>query len=126
VDTTRKLKCKTRDYDFETGWFEIGGVFYGHGFWWNDAAVRDHAEYLGGPVVMAHLHAPQQVQGRTRKWTPSFCVGTLSDVPNMHYARRRRATSKWGPGCLWGYASDRSSQLWLTSAEPGGKLVFPM
>lgn len=125
-ETARKLKAKTRDYDFATGWFEIGGTFWGHGYWFNEAAVRDTAEYLGGPVVIAHLHTPQQVQGRTRLWTPSFCVGTLSDVPSMHYARRRRATSRWGPGCVYGYVSDKSSQLWLASCEPGGILTFPL
>lgn len=126
TDTAAKLKAKTVPYDIETGWFEMGGVYWGHGFFINENAVRDHAEYLGGPVVMAHLHHPQQVQGRTRTWSPSFCVGTLANIPAMTYARRRRSTMRWGAGCVWGEVCDDAAQLYLTSCEKGGTLRFPL
>lgn len=122
----RTLKTKTREYDIERNWFEMGGYFFGHGFFYNEAAVRDHAEYLGGPVVMAHLHAPQMVQGRTRIFSPSYCVGTLANIDQMNYARRRRATSRWGQGVVFGEISDRSAKLWLSQCEPGGTLPFPI
>lgn len=122
----RELKARTVEYDFEHGWFEMGGVAWGHGFWYNEAAVRDHAEYLGMPVVMAHLHRTVQENGRTRRDTPSFCVGTLANVDNMKYARRRRATSRWRHGCVFGEVSTRSAQLWLASCPKGGSLRFPI
>ncbi len=121
-----KLKCKTKPHDYEHGWFEMGGAFWGHGYWYNEAAVRDHAEYLGGPVVMAHLHRPHEVNGRTRKWTKSFCVGTLADIDNMSYARRRRATSLWGHGLVFGEVASDRAQLWLASCPKGETLRFPI
>lgn len=126
TDCAGKLKARTKEYDYEHGWFEIGGYFWGHGYWFNEAAVRDHAEYLGGPVVMAHLHRTVQENGRTRKDTPSFCVGTLADVDSMKYARRRRATARWRHGVVFGEVSDRSAQLWLASCPKGGSLKFPL
>ncbi len=126
TDATRRLKTQTREYDIEKNWFEMGGHYWGHGFFWNENALRDHAEYLGGPVVMAHLHRPEQSQGRNLRWATSYCVGCLADVPSMHYARRRRATSRWGHGAVVGEISDKSAHLWLVSCAPGGKLIFPM
>ena len=93
-----ELKAKTVPYDIGKGWFNIGGVFWGHGYMYNINAVRDHAEMLGGPVVMAHLHKPEAVPGRTLANSMSYCVGTLADVDSMHYARRRRATTRAGRG----------------------------
>lgn len=126
TDKARKLKAKTKDYDYEHGWFELGGAFWGHGYWFPESAVRDHAEYLGGPVVMAHLHRTIQENGRTRRDTPSFCVGTLADVDSMKYSRRRRATSRWRHGVVFGEVSDRSSHLWLASCGKGETLKFPI
>lgn len=124
--TLRSLKTKTVPYDFEHNWFEFGGTYWGHGFWYNDQSVRDHAEYLGGPVVMAHLHVPQIVVGRTRNPSQSFCVGTLGDIEKFTYARLRRATARWGHGCVFGEVSDREARLWLASAPKGGDLKFPV
>ncbi len=125
-DKARKLKAKTVDYDIQRGWIEIGGVHYGHGYMYGMHALRDHAEMVGGPVVMAHLHAAQQVNGRTIRNATSYCVGCVADIPSMTYARRRRQTLSWSHGCVWGYYSDKSSQLYLTSCPPGGKLMFPL
>jgi hypothetical protein len=124
--TVNKLKAKTVPYDYEKGWFEMGGVCFGHGYWFNENAVRDHAEFLGKSCVIAHLHRPQCLQGRTRNFTQSFCVGTLSDIDKMVYARRRRATGAWGSGCVYGYVSGDKSRLWLSSAPKGEELIFPL
>jgi hypothetical protein len=124
-DTAAKIKAKTVPYDFEKGWFELGGTFWGHGYWYNEQALRDHAEYLGGPVVMAHIHTPQELVGRTRRPSKSYCVGTLADIDKLSYARRRRATSRWGHGLVFGEISDTESRLWLASCPKGEKLHFP-
>lgn len=121
----RQIGAKTRPYDLDHNWFELGGHFWGHGFWYNEASVRDHAEFLGGPVVMAHLHVPQEVRGRTRIPTTSYCVGTLGDIEKFTYARRRRATSRWGHGVVFGEVCQNAARLWLASASKGGRLYFP-
>ncbi len=117
--------AQTVPYHFRQGWFELGGYYWGHGFWFNEQAVRDHAEFLGGPLVMAHLHVPQQVQGRTRKWTESFCTGLLGDPDLMTYAHRRRATARWGHGVVFGEYTEREARLWLAKSAPGQPLQFP-
>lgn len=124
MDQTKHIKQVP--YDFEKNWFELGGYFWGHGFWYNEASVRDHAEYLGGPLVMAHLHHPQIQVGRTRKFSPSFCVGTLANVEAMGYARRRRATARWGHGVVWGEVCENDAMLHLTFCGPNGELRFPI
>ena len=120
-----KLSAKTVPYDYEHGWFDLGGTYWGHGYWYNVNALRDHAEYLGGPCVMAHLHRVQQLPGRTRNPSKSFCVGTLADIDAMHYARRRRATSEWSHGVVFGEICKTESRLWVAEARKGGTLVFP-
>ena len=124
-ETTRKLKAKTYPYDIAKGWCEIGGTWYTHGYFFNESAVRDHAEYIGGPVVMAHLHRALEERGRTRSNSKSFCVGMLGDPSKFEYARFRRATSRWSHGCVWGEVSDKQSHLWLSSCNPGDSLHFP-
>lgn len=125
TDKARELHCKTKMYDYEHGAFLIGGTHFIHGFMYGQHAVRDHAEYFGGPVVMAHLHAAQQVSGRTRTPSSSYCVGCVADIESLHYARRRRNTSTWSHGCVVGEVSDKSSHLWLASCDKGGSLRFP-
>lgn len=125
TDTAAKLKAKTVPYDIEDGWHCLYGRAWGHGFMYNMQAVRDHAEMLGLPVVMAHLHAPQQVGGRTVKDTPSFCVGAMADDRNLTYGRRRRQSLTHGHGIVFGEVSENESHLWLAQS-PNGKLIhFP-
>ncbi len=124
-DTAAHLHAKTVPYDFQKGWFDIGGHLWGHGYWYNEAAVRDTAEFFGRPVVMAHIHTPMVVEGRTWAWSQSFCVGMLADAEKLTYNRRRRATSRHGHGLVFGEISDTEAHLWLASCPPGGKLRFP-
>ena len=79
----------------------------------NIQAVRDHAEMLGGAVVMAHLHKTEMYVPRTINARPSFCVGTLMDPHNAHYAEFRRATLQWAPGIVYGEVSDTDARLHL-------------
>lgn len=123
--TVAKLKAQTRPYHIQHGWFHEGGVFWGHGYMFNQNAVRDHAEMLGGRVVMAHLHTPEQVPGRVIGAGSSFCVGTLADVDKMTYADRNRSKVRWGAGVVFGEMCETESVLWLASAKPGEPLRFP-
>lgn len=124
--TADEVGAKTVPYDIELGWFKFGGYYYGHGYMYNVSAVRDHAEMLGGPVVMAHVHRPEEVRARTLNQQSSFCVGTLADVHKLEYARHRRATLQWGHGCVFGEVSEDQSKLWLAKSAPGEPIQFPL
>lgn len=129
VSKADELKAKTVPYDIEYGWHRLGGVAWGHGYMYNINAVRDHAEMLSVPVVMAHLHKPEATPGRTINDSMSYCVGTLADIPSMHYARRRRATLQWGHGVVWGElceSKNPESRLYLTRSKRGEPLRFPL
>lgn len=120
-----KIHCKTVPYDIQDGWFVEGGVAFGHGFMYSMQALRDHAEMLGRPVVMAHLHHPHQADGRTVHDTPSFCVGALADDRLLTYGRRRRQSLTHGPGIVYGEISDSEAHLWLIRGTNGRPLRFP-
>ena len=124
-DEVRRLKAKTAPYDIGHGAIIEGGVAWLHGFMFNMMAVRDHAEMYGCPVVIAHLHAPQQVEGRTIKDTPSFCVGALADDENLTYGRRRRQSLMHGHGIVYGEMCETESRLWLLRAPNGQTIPFP-
>ncbi len=124
-DAAKEVGALTVPYDYEKGWFELGGRAWGHGYWYNEAAVRDHAEYLGMPVVMAHLHRALSERGRTRADTTSFCVGLLADIDKMNYARRRRATSRWSAGIVFGEVCEGDAALWLATGAKGKPIHFP-
>jgi len=126
VATAEEVGAKTRPYDIELGWFRIGGHYWGHGYMYNVSAVRDHAEMLGGPVVMAHIHRPEESRARTLNQSSSYCVGSLADFRRMSYARRRRATLQWGHGLVFGEVSEKESRLWLSQSAPGEPLHFPL
>jgi len=124
-DAARDVGAKTVPYDLDDGWFYEGGMYWGHGYWFPESAVRDHAEYLGGPCCIAHLHRPLQERSRTRTSRDSFCVGLLGDPKKMTYARRRRATSRWAGGCVFGEICDNDHALWLATGQPRQPIHFP-
>ena len=113
TDEATKLYAKTVPYHIRDGWHVIGGYYWGHGYMVNIQAVRDHAEMLGGAVVMAHIHKPEMYVPRTINARPSFCAGTLMDPRNAHYAEFRRATLQWAPGIVYGEVSDTDARLHL-------------
>jgi predicted MPP superfamily phosphohydrolase len=125
TNQAKKLKAKTVPYDIQHGWHFLGGRAWGHGYMYNLFAVRDHAEMLGMPVVMAHLHAPQQVEGRTVRDTSSFCVGAIADDMNLVYGRKRRNSLIHGHGIVYGEVCGDESHLWLIRSENGKLLHFP-
>lgn len=120
-----KVKAKTVPYDIEDGWHYLGGMAWGHGFMYNQFAVRDHAEMLGCPVVMGHLHAPHQVEGRTIKDTCSYCVGAMADDRNLTYGRRRRNSVIHGHGIVYGEVSEDKAHLHLLRSQNNNPLRIP-
>lgn len=125
-ETANSLRAETRPYHIRDGWFQMGGVHWGHGYMINVNAVRDHAETIGGPVVIAHLHKPEAFAGRTLTGSVSYCVGSLADFRRMTYAHRRRATLQWAPGVVYGEVSDTDSRLHLATGKPwSNQIDFP-
>ncbi len=55
----------------------------------------------------------------------SFCVGTLGDLDKFTYARRRRATSRWNAGVVFGEVCEGDAQLWLATGAKGKPIHFP-
>lgn len=121
----RKLKAKTVPYDIQDGWHYLGGVAWGHGFMFNEFAVRDHAEMVGCPVVMAHMHRPHHIPGRTLRDTHSFCVGAIADDRQLTYGRRRRASANHGHGIVYGEICDDKAHLELIHSPNGVPLHIP-
>jgi len=104
------MECECVQYESTASanaWRMLGGTLFGHGYMFNENAVRDHVEMLGHPVVIAHLHKVVMQPGRVLGSPDGYCVGTLSDIPAMAYAGRRRNTTSWSQGWAWGeYTND--------------------
>lgn len=110
--TCQKIKAELVPYHVLRGYREVGGYKYLHGYWYNINAARDAAESYGN-CVFAHTHTTAMAKGRRLDNPTGFNVGTLTNIPNMDYATKRRQTMAWSQSFLAGeYAGDKS-QLWL-------------
>lgn len=118
-DTLREMHCDSREYDIRRGWFELGGVRWGHGYMFNEMALRDHAEVFGSCVI-AHLHKPGEATGRRVDGARALCVGTLSSIPAMAYAKTFKSRLAWGPGLVWGEVCEDEARLWLSAGTEDG------
>ncbi|NBW07797.1 MAG: hypothetical protein EBR82_07200 [Caulobacteraceae bacterium] len=99
-------------------WFEFGGYKWGHGIYYNEQALRDHAENYGNCVI-AHLHKPGIAQARRHGGAVGYCVGMTANKHKMEYAFNHRSWHAWAHGCVWGEVSDTSAALNLTQCECG-------
>lgn len=90
----------------------IGNYKFMHGVLFNEMSCRDHAETYGN-VVFAHTHRAGMANGRRDDSATGYCVGTLSNIPNMDYAQARRSTLSWSAGFVWGEYTDARCVLWL-------------
>lgn len=111
-DRLGKLRCKLVPWDIDRGWVSLGGVLWGHGYFYGEQYLRDHAESFGSCVV-AHAHRAGVAAGRRRDGARCYGVGTLCNRENMDYAKARRARLAWGAGFVWGEVSGDRSALWL-------------
>lgn len=114
-----KLKCELVPWHFINGWRMLGNYRFGHGYVFSENATRDHAEAVGN-CVHAHTHRANMAKGRRLDNPTGYSVGTLTDIPNMDYAKARRATLAWSAGFVWGEYTDTHTVLWLHE-QPRGK-----
>lgn len=77
------------------------GFKWMHGYMYNENVARDHAEAHGN-VVFAHAHTAMLQKGRRDDNPTGICVGTLSNIPAMTYAKQRRKTLSWSQAIVWG------------------------
>lgn len=116
-DLCRKLKARVIPYDNEEGWVLIGDTLFGHGYMFNQMAIRDHAETFG-KCVIGHLHRVGQERARSRQGATGYCVGWLGKNQMASYAKTHRARLAWSNGFAWGEFSDNSTIVRLEERHP--------
>jgi len=108
---TKDLRAEMVDYDVRRGWRILGGAAFGHGYMHNEQAARDHAEMLGRPTVIAHVHTLASASGRSYNAPTGWTAGCLIDIDKARYASRRRATHRWRNGWVYGEYSDTDCRI---------------
>lgn len=93
-------------------WFKFGDTLFGHGFMYNQMAIRDHAEHFG-KCVIAHLHTPGEMRGRRLDNPVAWCVGTLARTDLLEYADTHRNTDTWAHGFVFGEFSKNHCEVFL-------------
>lgn len=107
-DLATKLHARRVEYDIDKGWLQFGDTLFGHGYMYNQAAIRDHAETFG-KCVIAHLHRVGAERGRHRSNPTAYCVGYLGDKEKFGYAKTNRSRLAWSQGFAWGEYDDKST-----------------
>lgn len=93
-------------YVITESWAWLGPFKLGHGWMFNESAIRDHAD-MAGSCMIAHLHRAGVERGRILGGATGICVGMLADPNKLSYADRQRAKTKWTQGWVYGeYAGD--------------------
>ncbi len=114
---TVKLHCRFVDhYDINRSWVQLGDTKLMHGFQYSEMALRDTAEHFG-KCIIAHLHVAGMAAGRRSDHPVGYCVGTLANVPSMHYASTNRSTSRWSHGFCFGEYSDTQCHVNLSQCQ---------
>ena len=90
----------------------LGNYKLMHGYMYGENACRDHAEAHGN-IIFAHTHRAGMAKGRRDDNPTGYCVGTLSNIPNMDYAAARRSTLSWAGGFVWGEYTDDQAVCWV-------------
>ena len=109
----KRLNAKLIPYVItREGWHELGGYRWGHGHIYSENYLRDSAESFGNCVV-AHAHRAGVQKGRRLDNATAYGVGTLADIPAMHYASGRRSTLAWSSGMVFGEVCGDKAQLCL-------------
>lgn len=111
-ETCRKMRTQIVPYDNELGWLRFGDALFGHGYMFNQNAIRDHAETFG-KCVFAHLHRTGIERARQRDGAVGYCVGWLGQKQKAGYAKTFRSRLAWNNGYAWGRYSDSQTIIRL-------------
>lgn len=123
-DFCRKGRIDRVPYGIHVGWRRLGDHFFGHGYMFSEAAVKDHAESIGNCVI-AHLHRSGMERARRLDGATGYCVGALADIPAMAYAKTKRSTLKWNLGFAWGEYCDTATTVNLVKRADNGQWRLP-
>ena len=97
----KKLKIRWSNTWDVRSWIDAYGWKWMHGNFFNENCARDHAEAYGN-VCFAHAHKAMMQKGRRCDNPTGICVGTLSSIPNMDYAKNRRSTLALSQAIVYG------------------------
>ena len=122
-EALKKLKAKSLPYTIRSH-FTLGDTKFLHGFMFNVAAIRDHAETYGN-CVLAHLHRVGWERARRSDHASGYCTGTLARL-DMGYAATRRATFAWSQGFAYGFYNDRACSIHLIERRPDAPWLLPL
>lgn len=94
--TAKRLRAEIVPYDIRKGWKRVSNdCVVGHGYMFNQNAVKQHAEMIGCNVIMGHLHRCEVRKAECLNNATGYCIGWLGDENKAGYARERRATLAW-------------------------------
>lgn len=119
-----QLKAELIPYHIDHGWRQLGNFNFGHGYMYCEAAIRDHAEYVGN-CVFGHLHRPGEERGRRRGGATGYCIGLMADIAQLKYATTRKATSKWQNAFAYGEYCDTATTINLCRRAENGDWRLP-
>jgi predicted phosphodiesterase len=122
-DTAKALKAKITPYGIRN-FVSLGDTKFVHGYMFNLAAIRDHAETYGN-VVLAHLHRVGWERARNIDGASGHCVGMLADF-DMQYASTRRATLAWSQGFAYGYYNAKQCVTYLCQRKKNHEWLLPL
>lgn len=125
--TARKCKADLIPYDIRSGWMPIADdMLCGHGYMFNEHAVRDHAAMLGNSVIMGHLHRDEVRRAPTIKRAVGYCIGWLGDEHKAGYARERKATLAWENSFAIYETNGTETVVWPQKrTEAGWRIMLP-
>ncbi len=121
--TAKNLKARLYPYDMQSHPI-IGGTRFIHGFMYNVASIRDHAETFGN-CVMGHIHRVGIEQARTLNGATGYAVGMLMRF-NADYAKTKRQTLSWSQGFGYGYYSDTHITVNLCERKRNTPWMLPI
>jgi hypothetical protein len=121
--TAKNLKARLYPYEMQSHPI-IGGTRFIHGFMFNVAAIRDHAETFGS-CVMGHIHRVGIEQARTLNGAAGYSVGMLMRF-DADYAKTKRQTLSWSQGFGYGYYSDTQITVNLCERKRNTPWMLPM
>ena len=126
IEFSLPKKCQfIKTYDIRSSYVTLGDTIFAHGWFYNEMALRDHAEHFGRCVI-AHLHKVGQAPGRRVDSPTGYCVGMLGDPALFTYAQRKRAISQWSQGFSWGEYNEKECIVYLCERAKDGSWRLPL
>lgn len=122
-----KLHAKRVPYDIDRGWRQPLGpdINVGHGYMFNECALRDHAEAFGSCII-AHLHTPGMANGRRLNNPIAYCAGYLGDRDKFTYAKTNKSKLKWNQGFIWGEYNSKCTIVRIEQRASDGTWRLPL